>query len=102
MSYQIDEYLYILHCELWNISQLVPNEFVQKAIALVGTGTETQLIAMIRQGIHEYKNERAIMKYIYIIDKLLKFPTFLAVFQTSIVELYSDIFISLLIQKCSN
>lgn len=41
------------------------------------------------------------MKYIYIIDKLLKVPNFINPIQNSIVDLYSDMFVFLLLQKCN-
>lgn len=96
----LEEYWYGLHCELWNISQLNAGDFVTRAQAVVGSGTEEQIVAMLRQSINEYQGERSIMKYIYILDKLLKIPEFCLALQESLPELYTSVFVSLLLQKC--
>jgi hypothetical protein len=41
------------------------------------------------------------MKYIYIIDKLLKVPSFVPAIQNSIIDIYNELFLYLLQQKCS-
>lgn len=55
---------------------------------------------MIMQAIQNYQQERAVLNYIYIVDKLLKVPSFNEGLQTVIVDLYSLIFISLWTQRC--
>lgn len=52
------------------------------------------------QAIQNYQQERAILNYIYIVDKLLKIPTFNENLQIVIVDLYCLIFISLWTQRC--
>jgi len=42
------------------------------------------------------------MKYIYIIDKLIKVPNFMPTIHNTIVDIYSDLFMFLLAQKCQN
>lgn len=58
-------------------------------------------MALIREDIHQFQNERSILKYIYIIDKLMKVPNFISPIQNAIVEIYSELFVFLLQQKCS-
>ena len=41
---------------------------------------------------HEYPMERSILKYIRIIDKLIRVPPFMAHLQHCLVEIYSDCF----------
>lgn len=54
---------------------------------------------MIRQAIYEYQNERTILKYIYIVDKLIKVPgPFQNAVTNSVVDLYYYYFY---IQKCN-
>lgn len=55
---------------------------------------------MLIQGIHNYPQERAILNYLYIVDKLLKTPSFNEHLQTVIVDVYCLIFISLWTQRC--
>ncbi len=57
---------------------------------------------MIRQGVNEYRGERALMKYIYILDKLMKINGYTSALQSHIVDIYSEIFLALLHQKCYN
>lgn len=96
----VDEVLYGLHCELWDLYNLNPVDFVNRATKLVFTGAEREIVTMIMQSVQHFQQERAILNYIYIVDKLLKVPTFNENFQTVIVDLYSLIFISLWTQRC--
>ena len=55
---------------------------------------------MIRQAIFEFRNERIIIKYIYIVDKLLKTIGFQNAVINYIVEIYCEVFFNLFQQKC--
>lgn len=56
---------------------------------------------MLRQAVHEYHTERAILKYLYIGDKLAKLPGFQTVVPPFLVDLYCDVFYFLYLQKCN-
>jgi len=64
-------------------------------------GIEDRILIMIRQAVHEYQNERAIMKYIRIVDKLTKVTLFKAAIHAHIAEIYSEIFHFMFTQKCN-
>jgi hypothetical protein len=86
---------------LCNIEILEPGEFVQRLLCFPCQGIEDRVLSLIREAIHQFQAERAIMKYIYIIDKLIKVPSFLPAIHNSIIDIYSDLFMFLLLQKCS-
>lgn len=58
-------------------------------------------MATIREVMHQFQTERTILKYIYILDKLMKVPAFLPAIHGAIVDIYSEMFGFLLQQKCS-
>lgn len=57
---------------------------------------------MLRASIQEYRGERGVIKYVHVMDKLLKIPQLGAILQSGIIELYVEVFIALLLQKCYN
>jgi hypothetical protein len=97
----VEELLHNLQYELMDIGPLDPTDFVNRLLCYPLIGFEDRLLAIIRQAVHEYQNERVIMKYLRIVDKLTKVPTYKAAIHTSIVDIYCEVFLFLHLQKCS-
>jgi hypothetical protein len=97
----VEEFLHNLQCELWDIGHLDPSEFVGRLQMCPLPGWEDKVIAMIRQAIHEFQNERIIFKYVRIADKLLKVPGYEHALAASIVDIFCEVFHFLHLQKCS-
>ncbi len=51
-------------------------------------GWEEKIVATIRQATHEYQNERVVIKYLRIIDKLMKVPGYQKAIGQVIVDLF--------------
>ncbi len=87
--------------DLCNLEVLDAHEFVQRLLCFPCNGLEERLLLLLREVVHHFQNERAIIKYIYIIDKLIKVPSFLPAIHQTIVGIYSDLFSFMHQQKCS-
>lgn len=97
----VEELLHNIQYELWEIGDLDPTNFVSRLQMYPVGGWEDQVLSLLRQAVHEYQNERAILKYLYIGDKLAKVPGFQNVVPPFLVDLYCDVFYFLHLQKCS-
>lgn len=97
----VEELLYNIRFDLCNIETLNPGDFVQQLLCFPLVGLEESVMMVLREVIRQFQNERAIMKYIYIIDKLIKVTEFIPAIQNAIIDIYSETFLFLLQQKCN-
>ena len=84
------ELLYHVQCDLYNLDTLNPEEFVEQLLPLPTMGVEERILQLIRQAMHQFPLERAILKYIRIIDKLLRVPAFAVPLQHCLADIYTE------------
>lgn len=77
-----------------------PATIIPKLQSITNSGMEPYIIETIRTCIQHYQKDRTLIKYAYLIDKLLKLPLWNQIIQNVIVEFFCDIFIFILLQKC--
>ncbi len=97
----VEQLLHNIQCELLDIGPLDPADFVTRLLCCPLAGFEERIVIIIRQAVHEYQNQRAILKYLRIVDKLTKVSGFKAAIHNSIVDIYCQVFLFLFLQKCN-
>lgn len=97
---QLEQFTMDIGNELADLENMNPLIIVPKIQAITNSGMESYIIDTIRTCLQHYQKDRLLIKYVYLIDKLLKLPVWNQLAQSVIVEFYCDIFIFLLLQKC--